>query len=367
MSNPENLLQLQSDIRQIRATRIRQFIYVAIVLLAGLSIINIFTRQSAIMITMLAALATLFGALYLLRYNRIEAASNIVLLVTFFCICQSMWAGSGLRSAGVIGYPGVLLLALIMVGQRSFWAVYAGMLAFMLIMTWATENGWREGLEHSRGYLTMIDFMAVLSAATFVVRVLAIDLLTLLQRLRVELSDVESSKREAEHRANHDDLTGLPNRTVAESLFQDMLRQSIQDGSGLALVFVDVDYFKQVNDRLGHQCGDDLLRQLTSLMSGSLRKSDRLIRIAGDEFVILLAGVAAEQDVAAILAKINRAVQVTLTLGNEQLIPSLSMGVALAPANGTDFQELLKKADQAMYQAKSAGRNQFVFHRSASA
>lgn len=360
MSKLDDLEVLQHDIERIRKTRIRQFILVAIALFSLLSVVNIAGRQTSILFVMLGAILVLSYALRELRQNHIGRASHIVLWVILISITYSMWEGSGIRSAAVIGYPGALLFALIMTGVRSFWVVYAGMLIFMTALTWASLNGWREPTEQTRGYLTLIDYAAVLSAVTFVVRVLASDLLRLSGRLHLQMADVK-------HLADHDTLTGLPNRGMAGHFFGQMFSQSQRDDSKVALVFVDIDNFKMVNDTHGHHVGDELLKHLSDVINGQLRKSDRLVRIAGDEFLILLPGIDNNQDIGPILQKIGQQASLPVTIDAIELIPTLSMGVAVAPDHGTTFRELMARADSAMYQAKAAGRNCYRLYQPAAA
>ena len=177
------------------------------------------------------------------------------------------------------------------------------------------------------------------------------------------MHDVTRSKLKAEHLANHDNLTGLPNRRMAELYFDELMTSSAQEDTGVGLVFVDIDNFKIINDSHGHHLGDALLRHLGQTINGQLRKSDRLVRIAGDEFLILLPGIVKGQDIEFILDKIYQAVSSPVTLHSETLVPAVSMGVAMAPRHGENFRELLTKADHAMYQAKAAGRNQYQFFR----
>lgn len=187
----------------------------------------------------------------------------------------------------------------------------------------------------------------------------------LLAALHIQMDDATQSKLKAEHLANHDNLTGLPNRRMAEHYFQELLHTSRQEDAGVGLVFVDVDNFKTFNDSHGHDLGDELLRHLGRAISAQLRKSDRLVRIAGDEFLITLSGISKGKDVELIQEKIRGAVAQPVTLRSETLVPALSMGIALAPDHGEDFRDLVTKADHAMYQAKAAGRNRYLFFRPA--
>lgn len=235
------------------------------------------------------------------------------------------------------------------------------MLVYMSVLVHANVQGWRDSPEGMLSYRWLLDYGVILAAATFVIRVMATDLLALLATLQQEMKEVSESRNAAEHLANHDNLTGLPNRRMAELYFREMLKQSQQEGSGLGMIFVDIDNFKTVNDSYGHQCGDDLLRHIGQSISSQLRKTDRLTRIAGDEFLILLPGVNSAIDIESILQKINKTVRDPVTIDGVTLTPALSMGIALAPVHGTDFRELLQKADTALYKAKAAGRDRYHF------
>jgi diguanylate cyclase (GGDEF)-like protein/PAS domain S-box-containing protein len=164
------------------------------------------------------------------------------------------------------------------------------------------------------------------------------------------------------HMAQHDVLTGLPNR----ALFEDRLRQSINQAfrsrSRLALLYIDLDKFKPVNDTFGHAMGDVLLKMIAARMLASVRVSDTVARIGGDEFVVLLGAVQDKQDARAVAEKIRVALNQVFELeGRHAVHISSSIGAAVYPENGVDGALLARHADQAMYQAKQAGRNKVVF------
>jgi diguanylate cyclase len=355
-------MRLRDDIELIRSTRTKQFVIVAIMMMSLLAVINVLTLQTAIFYTLLACLAALIISLPMLRKGHTTAAAYLVVTVLFIGIAHAMWASSGLRSSALIGFPGVLLLCLVIIGLRSFYVAYIAMVLYMIVLSWATINGYREGSENMRGYFTTVDFVVILSGATLIIRVLGADLMNMLNQLQMELQLVTHSKTKAEHLANHDNLTGLPNRRMAEHYFQSMLSHSEVEQAGVAMVFVDVDKFKTINDSHGHQTGDDLLKHLVKTINSQLRHSDRLVRIAGDEFLILLPGIRSQADVKNILDKIYDSVQKPVTISGETLVPALSMGVVMAPAQGEDFRLLMTYADQAMYKAKANGRNQYFFY-----
>ena len=182
----------------------------------------------------------------------------------------------------------------------------------------------------------------------------------------VAIRDVSSSRAaslELSRVAQYDPLTNLPNRT----LFNDRLRQAIalaeRESRQLAVLFVDLDHFKQVNDSLGHAVGDKLLRSVAGRLSACVRRTDTVCRIGGDEFVILLSHIEQEQDAEMCARKILRAVTSPHIIDNKSLDVSISIGGSLYPGDSTDAETLTRYADTAMYAAKSLGRNGYHFFR----
>jgi diguanylate cyclase (GGDEF)-like protein/PAS domain S-box-containing protein len=174
-----------------------------------------------------------------------------------------------------------------------------------------------------------------------------------------------TERRQAEmtitHMAYHDALTGLPNRFLVADRLEQGLAQARRRGYLLAVMLLDLDGFKTVNDTLGHNVGDLLLKEVASRLPGLLRKSDTIGRMGGDEFLIVLPEVKTPEGVASVAAKMLKAVQETRNISNHDITVSTSIGLALYPWDGADAQSLIQKADQAMYMAKEAGRNTYRF------
>ncbi|MEO5333338.1 MAG: EAL domain-containing protein [Magnetococcus sp. YQC-5] len=179
-----------------------------------------------------------------------------------------------------------------------------------------------------------------------------------LKKQREALAQANTHLREM---AEFDLLTGLPNR----KLFHDRLQQAIMMGErnqrNFALLFVDLDRFKWVNDTLGHDAGDALLIDAARRMKGVVRKSDTVARLGGDEFTVILSDVLHESMAELVARKILEELSATFTLKGQEIVISGSIGIALFPEDGTTAQELTKSADNAMYQAKQAGRNALQF------
>jgi diguanylate cyclase (GGDEF)-like protein len=165
-----------------------------------------------------------------------------------------------------------------------------------------------------------------------------------------------------EYLAYHDGLTGLPNR----SMFSKVLNQSINEaqryGRKLAVAFLDLDRFKQINDTLGHEAGDQLLKEVAVRLKGCVRSSDTVARLGGDEFVVLLPELEDEKYAAIVAQKILAAVARPFGLMGQEFRVTASIGICSYPQDGLDEQTLTKNADIAMYQAKAEGKNNFQFY-----
>ncbi len=172
------------------------------------------------------------------------------------------------------------------------------------------------------------------------------------------VEDVTARKREAEqleHAALHDPLTGLPNRAKAEDQLSTALARTQRRGGGCAVLFVDLDHFKDVNDTLGHAAGDHLLRDVADRLRGLLRTGDMAARIGGDEFVLVCEDVADAQALSAIAERVCERITIPVDLGARTVTVTASVGAARTDGSlGPD--ELLRAADRAMYRAKAAGR-----------
>jgi diguanylate cyclase (GGDEF)-like protein/PAS domain S-box-containing protein len=178
-----------------------------------------------------------------------------------------------------------------------------------------------------------------------------------------DISQIKESEAKLAHLAHYDPLTDLPNRLLLCSRLQHAIEQAQRQQSRLALLFLDLDRFKNVNDSLGHQIGDELLRAVTARLGERLRAEDTLARLGGDEFVVLLERIQEPRDAAIVARTLLEALAQPFVLshGNEVFIGA-SIGISLYPDDGRSDSELIMHADVAMYQAKDQGRNAFGFY-----
>lgn len=176
-----------------------------------------------------------------------------------------------------------------------------------------------------------------------------------------DVSEARALSQRLAYLAHHDSLTDLPNRV----LFEDRVRQACQwaqrQRKRFAVIFMDLDHFKHVNDSLGHAIGDELLKTVAQRLTRTLRGSDTVSRLGGDEFVMLLSEASGGDDFTEVARKILREVAVPCVLEGTEVNVGISLGIAVFPDDGTDSETLMKHADAAMYRAKREGRNRFHF------
>lgn len=164
------------------------------------------------------------------------------------------------------------------------------------------------------------------------------------------------------HQAHHDPLTDLPNRQLFMDFLTLELAQARRNETRMALLFLDLNGFKQINDTLGHSCGDRLLQEVAQRLRASIRESDTVARLGGDEFTVLMPDLTQTDDVGIVLKKILGVFETPFMLDDIPVEAATSIGICMFPDDGDSSEELMKKADIAMYDAKSSGRNSYQFY-----
>ncbi|MBX2857366.1 MAG: EAL domain-containing protein [Cellvibrionaceae bacterium] len=176
-----------------------------------------------------------------------------------------------------------------------------------------------------------------------------------------DITEVSLAAEKIWFQANYDALTQLPNRSMFSDRLREQIKKSFRDSSGFAILFIDLDRFKSVNDTFGHEAGDLLLTEVASRITKSVRNSDTVSRFAGDEFNLLLPDVLNPFDVQKVAEAVHDALSLPINLQGERVMVSASIGAAIFPTDSQDSSELMRFADQAMYQAKRSGRGKSCF------
>jgi diguanylate cyclase (GGDEF)-like protein len=177
-----------------------------------------------------------------------------------------------------------------------------------------------------------------------------------------DISDRKRQEDEVRHLAYHDTLTGLPNRRLLDDRLSQALFAAQRRGTQVAVLSVDLDRFKEVNDSLGHLAGDRVLREIAARLLACVRKADTLARHGGDEFVVVMPDLTQETDPSVVAEKILRALSPDVIVDGRTFRIGASIGISVFPVDAGNAEALLRNADAAMYSAKQMGRNTFRFY-----
>jgi diguanylate cyclase (GGDEF)-like protein/PAS domain S-box-containing protein len=176
-----------------------------------------------------------------------------------------------------------------------------------------------------------------------------------------DITEIKSYRERLEHQASHDALTGLANRNLLQARLRQAIAQAERQQDGLAVVFMDLDNFKYLNDSLGHSAGDELLKMVANRLKACVREGDTVVRLGGDEFVLLLLNQSTAESVGHVVRRVFEKTSEPYFIAGREFNTSASIGVSLYPQDGADAEALLKNADAAMYRAKADGRNNYQF------
>jgi diguanylate cyclase (GGDEF)-like protein len=234
--------------------------------------------------------------------------------------------------------------------------------AFPIVNQAGETLAWFKWQPDRPGARILNDTLPALLGALLVAGTIIVLLMRNLQRASAQL---QAERADAQHRAMHDPLTGLGNRALFRDRLDSALRTLPRGEPRLALLALDLDRFKQVNDTLGHEAGDELLRQVASRITSILRPTDTLVRLGGDEFAILQTGITAHSDAAGLAQRVIDSLQAPFHIAGKVAEIGVSVGIATVPDLAQTDSELVTRADDALYQAKSGGRNRYCFHANA--
>ncbi|UTA47255.1 EAL domain-containing protein [Simiduia sp. 21SJ11W-1] len=306
-------------------------------------------------------LIALSQALRAISGQQVERASTILLWGITLCLSAVIAANFGLLDKGVLGFPALLIFAALFSKPRQFWILFSFILAVVTLLGIAQLSGWKPRITMNVTLSTLANTFTILAITGFSVHFLARDLRLTLNQLAEENEKFRASEAKATYLAQYDALTGLPNRTLCEDRFTTSLLRIKRHGGQCALLFIDLDNFKTINDSLGHSIGDKVLQMVAKTLKRSLRETDTACRFGGDEFIVLLNDVKNARQVERVAAKILKMLTKPAQLDNHYIQTSASIGIAMAPQDGSDFESFCKNADIAMYRAKADGKNLYRF------
>lgn len=304
-------------------------------------------------------LALVFYTLYLFR-RRLPYTLKASVLVGIFLL-------GGATSLPVFGYAGGgstawmvtgCIIAALLFSKR----VAMGAIGFATLVLglagWAFVSGWHKLPVNLNIMLTQWPSWAnVMVSVAATTGIITLALAAYSRGLLQALKELENQRDQIEHMASHDNLTGLPMLRLAVDRCDMAIRHAQRAQQKVALLFIDLDGFKAVNDTFGHEAGDHVLREVAKRLKSSVRAADTAARIGGDEFVILLTGLENADFAGDVAAKLIRVVGQPIAYEGQELEVGASVGISIFPDHATDTLALRKAADEAMYSAKKAGKN----------
>ncbi|HCX81697.1 MAG: hypothetical protein A3E00_00200 [Curvibacter sp. RIFCSPHIGHO2_12_FULL_63_18] len=347
---------------QARTRRLRQ---ISGLVFAGLLVATtgyVLERNWAIVWLLLPGMALMLACLWLSRLGRVNFANLLFLFSLTGLVCALTWVSEGIKDVALLSFPALLIMAGLLVTARAFFALLGCMVVYLVFLNLATEVlHWR-----STGYVSppdeqLRDVLTILVVSGLAIWLILNDLQKALANLQLQIARYRESQAQLTYLSQHDGLTGLANRGLGRERMERAFALAHRQNLRVALLFVDLDNFKVINDSLGHAAGDDFLRQVAQRLNQALRQADIVARHGGDEFVIGLCDAGHADSVAAVAAEVLQRMEMPFTLKDTEVSTSCSIGIALFPDDGGDYETLMRQADVAMYRAKESGRNAFRF------
>ncbi len=350
------------DSHPMRARRLAQI--ARLVLIAEATTTVIYAWHGAWLIaTTLAIGAVLCGLCLAISRGGRQSLGGAVLLASLTLLASTlMWISDGLHDVALVTYPVILIMAGLLGAKRYFFLLLACMLGFVSWLSLATYV-WHTRQDNllAGGAALWRDTNVILLVSAAAVWIVIDDMQKALDRLREQIGKFTASQAHLAYLARHDALTGLSNRALGRDRIEQALGQAARQQKRVALLFVDLDNFKSVNDMLGHQTGDDFLKEVALRLTQAVREADVVSRHGGDEFLIGLPDIASADDASEVAAAILASLARPFVVKDTELSCTGSIGIALHPQDGADYDTLLRQSDIAMYVAKESGRNAWRF------
>ncbi|MEC8418090.1 MAG: GGDEF domain-containing protein, partial [Pseudomonadota bacterium] len=264
----------QAGLSHLRRKRVLQ---ISAVTALGLFTCLFFARGITLPIFVMGFLA-MAGSAWLASRHHATASSHLLLISLSTMLFALSATGAGTFDLAMLGYPGIIIFAALLGGRGLFLGVLSFVILQCIALTWLILENHLSVKTPYISWSHLVFIVVIFCVIGFAVYVLVQDIRHLLTSLQTENAKVEENRLQIQHLAHHDPLTNLPNRVLGERLFKELLTGSTQDGKQLALLFIDLDNFKPVNDALGHAAGDRFLQKLAQTMTDHMTENERIIR-----------------------------------------------------------------------------------------
>ena len=348
-------------VRPLRDRRLAQATWATVLAICASAIPDMHSGRWQNLPPLMLGLVGMFIVLALVRVGRRNGAVALLLTSLFTMVSLLMWENGGLRDTALLAFPCMLVFAAMLGTRRLYFSLFAGMMAMIALVLMGNMQGWHVSRTVPLSFNTLVDLWAVLFVTCVISWLMASDMHSALDAVHAQNEQMAATQQRMEIMATHDALTGLPNRSLARDRFEQAAAAASRSGQSVAMLYLDLDNFKNVNDTLGHSSGDALLKQVSERLVSLLRTADTVARLGGDEFLLLVPEVNDGAAVAEIANKVVAGLMAPFDVIGMEIFAGCSLGITLFPADGADFDSLLKKADIAMYRAKESGRNAFRF------
>lgn len=361
MSTEKQSMETQQENHFFQAKHLLQIIWSIQATFLFVMAQRIYMEEYLNFFIVLGVFCIVLGVSFLAKRGNIKASAASLLIIVTACITYFMWAHGGIYDEVVIAYPCILIMAA-MLGIRC---LFCGLLVFISLSILLN------GIANTQGVIindpavveihgaVLITLIVILTG--YIISVMAKDFRSVLHRLADENKTVVKSRDEIEQLLRHDILTNLPNRLMAKEFFTRAISNSDRTKTKLHIMFIDLDDFKLMNDALGHQAGDLLLIEIATRLKSTVRATDLVCRFAGDEFIIIFESLTSPDLVASISENVIDAIKKPFYYQDHEFICGCSIGIAVAPDDGRNFDELVRSADTAMYHSKAVGGNSFHY------
>ena len=329
--------------RTLRARRLVQIARLVLVAESITAAVYASHGQWPVALALTAAAAMSVMCLMFSRRGHHALGGGVLLASLTVLASTLMWISEGLHDVALVAYPVILIMAGLLGARRYFFLLLAGMLGFISWLSLATYV-WHTRVDNAAagGMALWRDTNVILLVSAAAVWIVIDDMQTALARLREQIARFNESQAHLAYLAKHDVLTGLPNRALGRDRIEQALALSTRRGSMLAMLFVDLDNFKSVNDMLGHNIGDDFLKEVAQRLTQAVRKSDVVSRHGGDEFLIGLVDIASADDASNVATAILASLARPFIVKDSELSCTGSIGIALHPQDGGDYDTLLR-------------------------
>jgi diguanylate cyclase (GGDEF)-like protein len=358
---PSQARNLPGALLGLQQHRVRQILWLLLASFSAVLVINIFTQRYGNAGMDLAVVGLLLLAYWWNQRGQLVRAAWLMVVTLLVGLSALMIGGQGLFDEAAMAYPALLVFAGLFGSKRLLWVLTVLMLGNFVLLYVLEQYQWLPGLSLPASPIRVFYLSMVVAASSFLVWQMASDLRRVVARLETEKQALQGSYAQIEYLALRDNLTGLPNRFSAKEHLHQLLQDAHASGQPVAVLLLDLDNFKTINDSLGHAAGDRLLCQVADALGLCVGASGMVARAAGDEYIILIGGLADEAAVQGVVSQLFAALDQPFTLDGLDVLVTASIGIAVSPLDGEEVDVLLKHADLAMHRAKDVGRN--TFHR----